>query len=134
MRHGPGPCAVLLPPRTQGDCVIVSVRVARLGCDRDLAAPVRECWVSRGNASVSAATELLFIRNCKPLMRVIALTSGKTIQIAFAGLMVDAGFRTLPAADAEPLPEGDFQAPAGWNGKFKDVWAFEYRRCANPTD
>ena len=44
--------------------------------------------------------------------------------------MVDAGFRSLPAPDAEPQPAGDYRPPAGWNGRFKDVWAFEYRRWA----
>ena len=41
---------------------------------------------------------------------------------------MDAGFRSLPAPDAEPQPEGDCRLPAGWNSRFKDVWAFEYRR------
>ena len=46
-----------------------------------------------------------------------------------AGLAVDAGFRFVPEPDATPRAEGDFRPAPGWNGKFKDVWTFEYRRC-----
>ena len=49
-----------------------------------------------------------------------------------AGLAVDAGFRVVPEPSAAPRAEGDFRPPPGWNGKFKDVWTFEYRRCDFP--
>jgi hypothetical protein len=34
----------------------------------------------------------------------------------------------LPEPSAAPRAEGDFRPQPGWNGKFKDVWTFEYRR------
>jgi hypothetical protein len=47
--------------------------------------------------------------------------------VHFAGLMVQSGFRLRAQFDSDE----NYVPPGDWNGKFQDLWVFEYIRCVS---